>query len=91
MHSEMINVKATLPNQEGLSKNKKKKNLLAPDRLTHYDMIKYINRAGIDEDTKKELLKQVARYPANTMHHFFDNIHEHIKRIHEKRKKKEEE
>jgi len=90
MHFETISIKATLPGQEGLPK-KKKKNLLAPDTITHYDMIKYINRAGIDEETKKELLEQVARYPANTMHHFFDNIHEHIKRIHEKRKKKEEE
>ena len=85
MHFEQMKITVTKPG-EHLNKPKLGQERLTPSKVTHYDMTKWIENAGIDEDTKKELLKEIARYPANTMRHYYTNIHKHIARIHKKRK-----
>lgn len=55
--------------------------------ITKQDMIRWIKNSELEEDTTKELLKEVARYPGNTMNHFFNNIYKHVARIHACRKK----
>ena len=90
MHFEQIGMKVGTPGQPEKGKRPPGTERLAPDKITHYDMLKWIENAGIDEETKKELIREVGRYPANTMRHFYTNIHKHIERIHKKRKKKDE-
>jgi len=90
MHFEQIGMKLGIPGERDKKMRKPGTERLAPNNITHYDMIKWIEGAGIDEETKRDLLKEIARYPANTMNHFFKNIHKHIERIHKNRKKKEE-
>jgi hypothetical protein len=66
---------------------------LAPRKITKADMTKWISQANLDEGTKAGLTKMLAEYPANTMHHFFKNIHAHIARIQaaQQEQKKDEE
>lgn len=59
-----------------------------PRMLTSRKMKKWISDSGIDEYTKRELIKKIDSYPANTMKHFYKNIHEHIRRIHAEKKRK---
>ena len=52
-----------------------------PGRITHAQMMAWLDKADIDNHTRKELKKIVKRYPANTMSHFYENLHVHIQRI----------
>lgn len=90
MHFERMSKMVYVPGKE--DNNKKKKpgvNVLAPARITKHEMMTWIRKAAIDDDTKDELIKSLSRYPSNTMHHFYNNIHQHINRIHAKREKRE--
>lgn len=89
MHFEQFGFSLHVPGKDTPSSNSIKKEFLAPDKITKFDMIRWIKRAAIDVETKDELLKMIAKYPANTMHHFYKNIHKHIQRIHSKRESKE--
>ena len=91
MHFEQMGVSLFIPGKDEPKAKAPGKELLAPGKITKYDMTRWIKQAGIDADTKVELLKLLARYPANTMHHFFKNIHEHIRRIHSEREETESE
>lgn len=86
MHFEQFGARIYLPGDEDKYKKKRGVNALAPKRITKNDMLKWLKTAAIDEETKEELVKKVNSYPGNTMHHFFDNLHKHISRLHKKRK-----
>ena len=74
MHFENMGVSFFIPGQEEGPNRNGAINSIIPGRITKWDMIRWIKKAGIDEDTKESLIKQVSRYPANTMHHFYQNI-----------------
>ncbi len=61
-----------------------------PVKITHAQMNKWLEKADIDEYTKEKLVKMVERYPANTMKHFYENLHKHIARIRKERKENPE-
>lgn len=85
MHFENMNFKLVVPGKEVAPKKVAGKEFLAPERIRKSEMVAWIKKSGIDEDTKKELLKMLDKYPGNTMHHFYKNIHQHIQAIHKKR------
>lgn len=90
MHFENMGVKLFVPGTETKPVYKNKE-YLAPARMTKHNMTKWIKNAALDDHTKKELLAKIAKYPADTMHHFFANIHEHIRRIQANRPQKSSE
>ncbi len=61
-----------------------------PSKITHGEMMQWLQKAEIDEYTKDKLIKMVKRYPANTMSHFYENLHKHITRIRKERKENPE-
>lgn len=61
---------------------------LAPKKITKYSLLNWIKKSGLDDETKAALSLRLAKYPTNTMHHFFVNIHKHIQTIHSERAKK---
>jgi hypothetical protein len=86
-----MGVDIVVPGKEPERKVRRGHEYLAPERITKADMIQWIKRAGVDEHTKEKLIEEVAKYPANTMHHFYKNIHRHIRRIHAERQEKAKE
>lgn len=91
MHFERLNRMVYVPGEEDKYKKKLGTNALAPKRITKHDMVTWINKAAIDDETKAELIKSLNRYPANTMHHFYNNLHQHINKIHAERERRERE
>jgi hypothetical protein len=89
MHFEKMGFKVEVPGKEPKRGVKRGREYLAPEKITKADMVKWIKRAGIDEYTKEKLIKELNDYPANTMHHFYKNIHRHIRRIHLERQEEE--
>jgi len=61
-----------------------------PNKITHGQMLQWLQKAEIDEYTKDKLIKMVKRYPSNTMSHFYENLHKHIARIRKERKENPE-
>jgi len=60
-----------------------------PNRITHAQMLSWLDRAEIDNHTRRELQNMVKRYPANTMKHFYENLHVHIQRIQAEKSRKD--
>ena len=85
MHFERLGFHLELPNHSALPKISPGIEYLAPNRICKADMTKWINQSGLDDETKASLTKTLASCPANTMHHFFKNIHKYIAKIHEAR------
>ena len=81
MHFEQFGFHLELTNHKVQNKMSPGREYLAPKRITKADMIKWIRQASLDDNTKEGLIKMLAEYPANTMHHFFKNIHTHIARL----------
>ena len=57
--------------------------------ISHQEMTDWINNRVFEEDVRKVLLDKISNYPANTLAHFYKNVHEHIKRAQKDREKKE--
>lgn len=87
MHFEQMGVSLYIPGQEK-ELTKLSATSLAPANITKWRLVEWIEASGIDDYTKSELLKQLQKYPANTMKHFYSNINKHIDRIHQNRPKK---
>ena len=90
MHFERLGFHLELPNHSALPKISPGIEYLAPNRICKADMTKWINQSGLDDETKASLTKTLASCPANTMHHFFKNIHKYIAKIHEARQNNQE-
>lgn len=58
-----------------------------PRQITANKLKNWVNNSGLDDYTKKELIKKIESYPANTSHHFYKNINEHIRRIHAEKRR----
>ncbi len=88
MHLERMGVKITIPGDKDPPKRKMGVDPDLPARLSPKEMIGLINKAGITQEIKDELIKMVKTYPANTMLHFYQNIHSHIAKIQTKLQEK---
>ena len=64
-----------------LSKINPNQEYLAPKNITKSDLTRWINQSSLGDEIKSGLIKILASSPANTMHHFYKNIHEYIARI----------
>jgi len=58
-----------------------------PARITKSQMVAWLRKSGLDEETRESLIDEVKMRPGNTMVHFYRNLHKYIARIHEDRKK----
>ena len=83
MHFERMGVHVNLPNQKTPIQVNLTDEYLAPKRITKADLNRWIDQAEISDETKAALIKILEAAPANTMHHFYKNIHEYIARIQE--------
>ena len=88
MHFEQTSIKLFIP---GDKEGQAMPTPGIPRNLNRYNMLKWLEGSSIDDDTKRELLTILAGYPANTVQHFYQNIHKHIQRLHAQRDKKEKE
>lgn len=89
MHFEQMGVDFILPGKEPIKKARPGHEYLAPNRITKSQMTRWVKKSGLDDYTKDELLKQLAQFPANTMHKFYKDIHKYIQKIHQDRREKE--
>ena len=81
MHFERMGVHVGLPNHNALPKINPGHEYLAPQHITKAVLTRWIERASLNEEVKMGLMRILESSPANTMHHFYKNIHEHIARI----------
>lgn len=84
-----LNFHLYIPGDKDAPKRPKGVDPNVPRNITHEDMEKWLNNAGIDEDTKKALVKKLKSYPSSTLSHFYQNIHKHIAQVREKLRKKD--
>ena len=55
-------------------------------KITKQDVLEWVERERLSQETKTKLIMDISKYPSNTMGHYFKNIEKHIQKIEQERR-----